>query len=831
MQSHLDGANRHANALNLSDDSVLFDLSPSELVAGSSHFDQVLARAKAALANAATAHARTIEQNGLLRTVENQSADYSFTVAQQETAFNKRLTEIYGQPYAGDIGPGKFYPQGYTGPDYLRFMYIDRPYIYDRTALFGNTVGSSNRRSDLYLPISRKDYIDKIYAFDGKTKSALLLEQLYVPNYAPPPGTIPATGYALRYTIDFTDGPYQIADTAFGSRNSTGQLQQALYAVLNAREQVYFKARSLNSARIDFGLAIKALREDVDAENQIYENEVAFKATELAVKKAQGGYEIVDTILNNTKKTNTEVAYAAIESFPKVVGFANDVTSTARGVLAAQAVLTNTVLSTKEIATKVADYLIELGLAIGEMQTEAVNHKLEFGIKLRSRIADLQSKYGDIFSEVKGIDAANKEFYASLANYQNVLIEGQRVQEERETFRKRAAAIIQGVRTRDVAFRAFRTESLEQYKVLYDQAARYTFLAAKAYDYETAQLGSSTGRDFLSKIVSTRALGLVGANGEPQNVGSNSGDGGLSSQLAKLQADWAVAKSRLGINNPDQYGTLFSLRRELFNLPYKEDGSVEDHVAWQDKLRSCLVADLRSDPTIAAHALPTSNPTGLAQPGFVISFPTTIEAGQNFFAKALGVGDSAFSSASFSTKINSVGIAFQGYLGMNPYAAGSTGIPAPPTHNSPDALAATPYVYLIPGGADSMRTPPLNGSPVTVRDWLVLDYAMPLPYDIGGIGFGPTASWTGSTSLTEPFFTPRKHQPFRATDNPGLFFVPGMTEFTNRRLVGRSVWNSEWKLVIPAQTLLANPQDGIERFIRSVKDIKLFLKTYSHAGN
>src|SRR5690606_33063340 len=33
--------------------------------------------------------------------------------------------EIYGYPYAGDIGPGKPYPSGYDGPDLYRYMYID----------------------------------------------------------------------------------------------------------------------------------------------------------------------------------------------------------------------------------------------------------------------------------------------------------------------------------------------------------------------------------------------------------------------------------------------------------------------------------------------------------------------------------------------------------------------------------------------------------------------------------------------------------------------------------------------------------------------------------
>lgn len=485
----------------------------------------------------------------------------------------------------------------------------------------------------------------------------------------------------------------------------------------------------------------------------------------------------------------------------------------------------------KRIASQSIIYGAELAQSVAELKVRIINEDLDYDGAVRNAVADLEASYLELFSTMRDVDLTVQALDAGLASYQNELVNGATILAERETFRKRAAAVIQGARTRDVTFRAFRTESLEQYKILFDQAARYVFLAAKAYDYETGQLDSTSGQDFLKGILATRALGLVGAGGEPQFGGSGSGDPGLSSYLAKLQADWNVAKGRLGINNPDTYGTVFSLRRELFNLPYLEDGSAEDHNAWQDRLRSCLVKDLRTDPVIAAHALPTSNPTGLAQPGFVIDFSSVIESGLNFFGNPLAAGDSAYSSASFSTKINSVGIVFQGYLGMNPSVSGNTGIPAAPTHSSPDALSATPYVYLIPGGADSFRTPPLNGAPVKVREWNVLDHAMPLPYDIGGGGFGQNTQWTAETSLTESFFTPRKHQPFRASDNSAIFFTPGLQDYTNRRLIGRSVWNTNWKLVIPAQTLLANPQDGIERFIRSVKDIKLFLKTYSHSGN
>ena len=55
--------------------------------------------------------------------------------------------------------------------------------------------------------------------------------------------------------------------------------------------------------------------------------------------------------------------------------------------------------------------------------------------------------------------------------------------------------------------------------------------------------------------------------------------------------------------------------------------------------------------------------------------------------------------------------------------------------------------------------------------------------------------------------------------------------FTNARLVGRSAWNSKWKVIIPGKTLLANPNQGLQVFIDTVKDIKLHFQTYSTAGN
>lgn len=37
--------------------------------------------------------------------------------------------------------------------------------------------------------------------------------------------------------------------------------------------------------------------------------------------------------------------------------------------------------------------------------------------------------------------------------------------------------------------------------------------------------------------------------------------------------------------------------------------------------------------------------------------------------------------------------------------------------------------------------------------------------------------------------------------------------------------------MIPGLALLADPLEGLDRFIRSVGDVQLYLKTYSYAGN
>jgi hypothetical protein len=222
-------------------------------------------------------------------------------------------------------------------------------------------------------------------------------------------------------------------------------------------------------------------------------------------------------------------------------------------------------------------------------------------------------------------------------------------------------------------------------------------------------------------------------------------------------------------------------------------------------------------------------PDGSPVPGFVISFSSTIQHAKNFFGLPIAAGDHAYSPSSYSTKISSAGVVLKGYVGMDPYAEGSPGAGSP-NISDPNALSATPYVYLIPCGEDSMLAPPL-GDTNTLRSWTVHDQALPLPFNLGATAFNTTQLFNAASTLSEQPWIQRKHQAFRPVNDPAFFYSSVPSEFTNSRLVGRSVWNSEWKLVIPAYTLLSDEQTGMNRFASSVQDIQLFLRTYSHSGN
>jgi hypothetical protein len=843
LQTTLDNAEAGMNPLGLPDSAVPFDLNPTQVVGAEprTHFEQVYDRALRALQNALAAFDDAKDVTRLMRSEEDSLADFRTMVNRQELAYTNQLIELYGTPYPDDIGPGKTYRTGYPGPDLVHYMYVDLAEL--STSLLDPASDAAWRIDTQTFVADWVDATNGISDFNFITKARVNGIDL---GLDPDP-------WAPNYTNNFVEFVLP-AHGFFGKpaawksrRASPGRIQQAISDIIKARNAAYLALYNIDAAKGDLDWALAAFERQKDSHEKIRNWKAGLLAAEQTIEVIKGAVEIVDKILDATSQQVNIVANAASESLPTVfvAGLASggDLTAPARAALKQAGVTFKSVVDWKKVATFAAIKVLETANETTKRWIEFDQiEKEEWNQSLRDATSGLRDKVYGVQNLLPVLNARLQELDDAQRKYRALLAEGDRIQEERRIFRQRAAAVIQGFRTRDAAFRIFRNEKLERYKALYDLAAQYTFMAAKAFDYETGLLHTDQGRRFVSRAVNSRALGVV-RDGVPQFAGGNTGDPGLSSVLAEMQADWQVLKGRLGFNNPDAYGTTVSLRQEFLRLLPGAEGDQ----AWKDYLAGRRMAHVLDDPDVSRYCLQIDPGNGLTAPGLVIEFSTTIAEGLNLFGRPLAAGDHAFSPSSFATKIHAVGVALEGYRGMDSPAAnqGAVGFgggvspsdPATPFLD-PLALSATPYVYLVPAGLDSMRSPPLGDQSV-VRTWAVDDVAVPLPFNIGGSDFSTFPFWRSAESLTEPLFAIRKHQAFRPVASASLFpaelFGPfgqlQQSQYTNRRLIGRSVWNSRWKLVIPGRTLLHDPEEGLDRFIQTVRDIKLRLVTYSYAGN
>ena len=800
IQSTLDAQCAHLNPLGLAKGAISFDISPNSLKTGDSHYEQIYQRALKASLNAKAAFDQACSMNNLLRN-QNRSLDhYNNAVDDQERAYNYQLLELFGSPYPGDVGPGKMYEQGYTGPDLYHYYLVDRPSNFVDTS---KTVNVSFREPVEMNPFTGWS-LDNVY---NKVNDPLQ--------------------YTTRsYTLS-PDRLTQFAPSGHGSRGQPGAIQRALLDVYLAQVNAREAADSLDSLMRQFNRDYQLFTEFRTA----YDDANAGAAEKLdqaaAYLTASASLTNSAALLELSADFISDIAEATAEAFPTSAGLSFDATSVARGLsvysgatssyaqgLSALA-FENTVAyleaEAENLASEADDFYTQYN-----WENEDKQHVVEFE-RLLDRV--LLQRY-ELARRLGELQKSTEEVSRLLAKSNQIL-------SEREIFRQRAAAVIQGYRTRDMTYRTLRNEELSQYQALYDLAARYTYLAVQSYDYETGLLGTTSGQSVIDGVVATRSLGNFKLGLPTATTGTN-GDGGLALLLSRLQSDWSVVESRLGINNPDQNGTLFSLRQELFRV--RTDGATsEDDKTWKQVLEQHIMSNVLNDPDVAENCLNIRKPDGSAVPGIVIPFGTTIEHGLNFFGRPLAAGDHAFTASNFATKIYSAGVVLKGYVGMDPYSIGTPGAGGP-SSSDPNALSATPYVYLIPAGIDTMLAPPLGDTAIT-RSWLVKDQAIPLPFDLGKNDFSSTQFFTPQGTVNEKLWITRKHQAFRPVNDAAYFYSTLPGEFTNSRLVGRSAWNSQWKLVIPAYTLLNMEDDALDRFVRSVGDIKLFLRTYSHSGN
>jgi hypothetical protein len=524
-------------------------------------------------------------------------------------------------------------------------------------------------------------------------------------------------------------------------------------------------------------------------------------------------------LVNKVYDTSKTVAKSVEDAIPAIAGVAFDIKAAVMSVVG------------------VVNAAVDAGTLIDKLAHQEQVVSTEADLETQKRILELNTQAGTIWdasneaakkvvdaalaylSSLQKIDVVLQKSETCRMQYERAKAAADQILNEREQARRIWATDLTDRRYRNMAYQIIRNDDLVRFDQAFAMARRYVYLAAKAYDYETGLLRQDgavgqPGREFLSQIVRSRALGRFLDDGTPLPGGST-GDPGLADIMARMNANWFVLEGRLNFNNPQTEAGIFSLRQELFRIP---PGDAFDKT-WREVLAKYKVADVRDLLEYRTYCLPFS-PAGAAEPALVIPFSTTINFRENFFGLPLTAGDNAYDSTHFATKARGIGVWFANYRNT--------------------MLANQPRVYLVPVGSDRMRVP--DGVGETVRSWDILDQALPIPYPLSNESWMRPDWNIRADVLGGEFFVRRRYASLRAYHDSGF----NMAEMTlNSRLIGRSVWNTKWLLIIPGGTLLADAEKGLEQFIRGrelaygsgtydgqgVKDVKLYFLTYSYSGN
>ncbi len=816
VQSKLDDLDAGMNPLGLSDGAIPFDITPIGASDGSkTHYEQIRERAGTALSNARAVLDRAQESSSRLRMLQESYDSYSDAIEQEELAYKQKLIGYYGTPYSDDIGPGKTYAQGYDGPDLIHYMWMDiskfglteiddaRTYetVYYSglagmvrftnviTAL-GDSLSSEVRNAE------KKDVI--VYE---RSANGLVVKPASITGRRQAQGTIQE-----KYA-EFLQA-YAAARAAEGKHKYALEKLEIAITYDTAIAWVYF--------------AIAGVKQGAAVVKQMQQY------TNAGIEMALNSLDYYETLSANSQRCIDFVAPSTVGAGMTVITSPRSFVeaATASAYMSANA----SVSGSKMLLKNMLVTSTKAGIAFKYLEDEFTNW-YDYYKNIVSLSSDVQQKTEAVTSAKNELHEAVSKLNVAVEAYNSEIAKAEAVLAEREAARKVQVNKIAQARYNDMFFRLQVSDALSRYSQSFDLAQKYAFLAAQAYDYETALLSSdkAAGDAFKARIVAARSLGAFGSDGQP--IVGGSGDAGLAGALAEMDANWLVLKPRLGISNPQGYATWFSLRSECFRILPGEDGDA----AWAKELRKHWVDDLSSNEEFVRHCQPFLSQYGLEdkEPGLVIPFSTTIDAAKNFFGNDLAGGDSTYDSTWYSTRIAAAGLWFDGY---NAKEAGYTGAVR---------LAATPVAYLVPVGYDCMRVPGQDDG--TFMRFAVQDQVVPAPYAVGST-YLDDASWVpsmldGDYAGADSASKIRRHPSFRAYfDAAGG--DPDDSRLDATRLVGRSVWNTRWILVIPAGGMNADREKALSVFIngsdedrdgvrdlKPVSDIRIGFRTYSHSGN
>lgn len=786
VQAEVDKSDFGLSPLGLAENVLPFDIAPSEIDQGKTHFEQIYDRALLALGNASTVFEKAQASSHRLRQQFDKVQDFQRTIREREFDFNNRLIEIFGTPYGDDIGPTGAFSTGYDGPDYIHYNYYDP----------SMALGSNDFR--VVVVTCR---VDMVLSDGGLTSS-----------------NTPVVFHVANDAYGLVKPPYWTQ-----TRSAVGEIQTVRSDLVQAKarfDRTLLEYDNLLN-QIDDQVALLAQQKAVNAEeisilNRAKNQQISLNTQIKRSRAKQQDFRRVGSVAVLVGNALAETLPGGIgATFGFSNGFWVDPFGAGRGGFRQIGSAVNEIMSAKADAESIVELdkqqAKEIVSADQNIQVTAL--RSDFAVEQQMKQIEQQLRQEaqlrlDLYTQEEVLRQI-------VGRYSSALSKGERLLEERLRFRQQTAAQLQDYRYKDMAFRIFRDDALQKYRAQFDLAAQYVYLTARAYDYETNfRKGDNRGpgSEFYRQIVRARTIGELN-NGVPT---TSSFDAGLSDPMARMKLNWSVLEGQLGFNNPQTETGRFSLRSELFRiLP----GASSDAV-WRETLHNHVVDNILDLSEFKRYCLPFY-PQQAREPGIVITFSSSIHFGHNFFGWLAGGGDNSYDSANFATKIRSVGVWFANYNNV-----------------VGDGMVNTPRVYLVPVGSDVMRSP--TDYTGETREWTVVDQALPVPFPLSAADLSDPGWIPKFDSMYGQFSDVRKHGTIRAYHDSGTF-TPAET-INNSRLIGRSVWNTRWMLIIPAGTLHSDRNEGIARFIEGaklvngtrdgngVKDIKLFFQTYAFEG-
>ena len=863
IQTTLDNANSGLTPLGVSSKAVPFDMDPTFLEIGSGrqgsmHFEQICERAITALNNAKSAWDVANEAQNRLRAIANTEQEFRNDVYQQDIAYRNQLIEIFGRPYPGTVGSGKFYPDSYLGPDLTFYMYVGAnstdyskfPKPSTSAVSFNSTTGqltggtlktildnSNLLQGNETYRVNAKDLLSNVSMLfgdigntTGNSSQARAVNGVYDRTAADFSGTNNPLAN-LQFKLPVSASTYSLlASSDWGDRPAVGELQTVIADMLQQQITISQTLGSYQDTWIDLYRAINLMNIQYDAQEGIAKRTQDWLISKSIIKTILSGLQTILEIKEEVQQVTQQIASTATESVPKnlptggVAVSPGDALAPVRGTIRGVATAVTAGLGAAGIAAKITAGINEALMEISEDTVNMLNADNDRKAAYAELIAGIDDALDSEGSIRADLFAQAEQMRSQAERYRTIVSQGAQLMDEREAFNKRVAANVQQNRYQDMTFRVQRNHALQNYNRLLDIAARYVYLAAKAYDYETNFAADDPGSPsaLFSQINQARTIGLIDGSGAAQL-----GDG-LAGILAQLQMNYDALKGRLGINNPQLETGKLSLRSEKFRIfpsgyvPSGDttgwSGLASADTNWKDVLSHARVQNLWDVPEYRLRARPfasdvNADGTRAVEPGIVVRFSTQVTAGKNVFGHPLAGGDHAYDPSVYANRINSVGVWFSNYQSTDVL----------------NDLSAAPRVYLIPTGSDVMSIPNAS-SPDQVRVWNIVDQAIPVP--VTGIdaklpysSFAPLLdSLDGSLGQQRRFSSFRAYHDAEDAVNTDEL-VP------DSRLVGRSVWNTGWTLIIPGRTLNADPDEGLNRFIEQVSDIKLVFMTFGYSGN